>query len=137
MNESELQQLLDETQRRQRRKTDLTEFEPAIKEMMDANVSLPVLLSWLEKKGKVTTLPALRRYVRRIFGEDFYDEFVKRNGWQRTKEPKQATGNTNSKTEPGDLLMTPQATDASALTESSVDSVKSILRGDIDTSQYD
>ena len=137
MNESELQQLLDETQRRQRRKTDLTEFEPAIKEMMDANVSLPVLLSWLEKKGKVTTLPALRRYVRRIFGEDFYDEFVKRNGWQRTKEPKQATGNTNSKAGTGDLPVTPPATDASALPESSVDSVKSILRGDIDTSQYD
>ena len=137
MNESELQQLLDETQRRQRRKTDLTEFEPAIKEMMDANVSLPVLLSWLEKKGKVTTLPALRRYVRRVFGEDFYDEFVKRNGWQRTKELKQAAGTTNNKTETGDLTLAPPATDASAIPESPVDTVKSILRGDIDTSQYD
>lgn len=92
MLESELDQLLTETLRRQRRKTDLSEFDGPLKEMMEANISLPVMLDWLKKKGEITTLPALRRYVRRVFGDDYYDDFVKRNGWHRNKEnPKPLT----------------------------------------------
>lgn len=92
MLESELDQLLTETLRRQRRKTDLSEFDGPLKEMMKTNISLPVMLDWLKKKGEITTLPALRRYVRRVFGDDYYDDFVKRNGWHRNKEnPKPPT----------------------------------------------
>ncbi|OFJ47565.1 hypothetical protein BA896_023155 [Janthinobacterium lividum] len=78
--------LLLETRRRQRRKTDLSEFDTTLKEMMDLDISLPVILTWLEKQEKQTTLPALRRYIRRVFGEEFYDRFLLRNGWQRTKQ---------------------------------------------------
>lgn len=84
MPDKELEELMRETQRRKRLKTDLSEFEPSLKEMMDLNISLPVMLDWLERKGVTTTLPALRRYVKRVFGEDFYNDFAKRNGWLKT-----------------------------------------------------
>lgn len=99
----ELLDLLDETRRRQRRTTDLSKFDTQIKEMMGLNISLPVILEWLEKKGNKTTLPALRRYVKRVFGDNHYAEFMKRNGWLKTKHGKpierQLVANTE-KTEP-------------------------------------
>ena len=86
MEKTAMEALLLETKRRQRRKTDLAEFNVTLREMMELNISLPVILGWLEKQGQATTLPALRRYIRRVFGEAFYDEFLVRNGWQRTKQ---------------------------------------------------
>ncbi len=97
---------MDETRRRQRLKTELVEFDAQLKEMMDLNISLPVVLGWLEKEGKKTTLPALRRYVKRVFGNAHYDDFVQRNGWQKTKagEPKRnekpSTGPTRASRSP-------------------------------------
>lgn len=85
MDKEKLLELIDETRRRQRLKTDLAEFDEQMKEMMDLNISLPVVLGWLEKQGKKTTLPALRRYVKRVFGDAYYDDFVRRNGWLKTK----------------------------------------------------
>ena len=85
MDKEKLLELMDETRRRQRLKTDLGEFDEQIKEMMDLNISLPVVLGWLEKQKKTTTLPALRRYVKRVFGDAFYDDFLRRNGWLKTK----------------------------------------------------
>lgn len=82
---TELDELLLETQRRQRRKTDLAEFDSSLKKMMDLDISLPVILEWLEKKGEKTSLPALRRYVIRIFGDEFYSDFMRRNGWLKKK----------------------------------------------------
>jgi len=70
---------------RQKRKTNLDEHETSIKTLMELNVSLPIILDWLEEKKISTTLPALRRFIRRMFGEAFYDDFVFRNGWQKTK----------------------------------------------------
>ena len=84
-NKSVFDELVRETQRRQRRKTDLSAYEDKIREMLDLNISLPVVLEWLSKQGNVTTLPALRRYVVRVFGEDVYHDFMKRNGWLKTK----------------------------------------------------
>lgn len=83
--EDELMELQAQATQRQRTKTDLRGFEPAIKKMMELDISLPLVLGWLEKKGKTTTLPALRRYVRNAFGEDFYNDFARRNGWKKTK----------------------------------------------------
>lgn len=84
--EKELAELQAQAALRQRIKTDLAEFEAAIKKMMELDISLPLVLTWLEKKGKITTLPALRRYVRKAFGEGFYENFASRNGWQKTKK---------------------------------------------------
>lgn len=86
---NELDELLNETQRRQRLKTDLSEFSDQLKEMMRLNISLPVILEWLEKQKKTTTLPALRRYVKRVFGDEHYEDFVRRNGWHKTKKLKE------------------------------------------------
>ncbi|MDD2845112.1 MAG: hypothetical protein PHT57_09175 [Rhodoferax sp.] len=83
-----LDELIKETQRRQRKKTDLSAYNNKLKEMLDLNISLPVILDWIikeEKNEKYTTLPALRRYVVRTFGEGFYHDFMKRNGWLKTK----------------------------------------------------
>jgi tRNA U38,U39,U40 pseudouridine synthase TruA len=86
--EDQLTQLMKETQRRKRLKTDLSQFDDKLKEMMRLDISLPVIVDWLSEQGKATTLQALRRYVKRIFGEDHYDNFVKRNGWSKTKSSK-------------------------------------------------
>ena len=84
--EEELMELKAQATQRQRLKTDLAEFEPAIRKMMEVDISLPLVLGWLEKKGKTTTLPALRRYIKNAFGEKFYTDFVSRNGWQKSKK---------------------------------------------------
>ena len=86
VDEAELAEMLNKASGRQRVKTDLAEFEAAIRKMMELDISLPLVLTWLEKKGKITTLPALRRYVRKAFGEGFYENFASRNGWQKTKK---------------------------------------------------
>ena len=85
---NELDELLNETRRRQRIKTDLSDFSDRLREMMRLNISLPVMLEWLETQKKTTTLPALRRYVRRVFGDAHYEDFVRRNGWLKTKKSK-------------------------------------------------
>lgn len=88
MDEKDLDELIKETQRRQRKKTDLSAYEAKLKEMLDLDISLPVILDWIfkeEKDKKYTTLPALRRYVVRTFGESFYHDFMKRNGWLKIK----------------------------------------------------
>lgn len=85
MTDSEFDELKKRTVLRQRRKTNLVEYETAIKKLMDLDVSLPVILEWLVEEKKIsTTLPALRRFVRRIFGA-FYDDFTVRNGWHKNK----------------------------------------------------
>lgn len=92
MTDSEFDELKKQTLLRQRQKTNLIEHETAIKKLLDLDVSLPVILEWLiEKKKIVTTLPALRRFVRRTFSEEFYDGFVVRNGWQKTKQEKSSS----------------------------------------------
>jgi hypothetical protein len=86
MTDSEFDELKKRTVLRQRRKTNLVEYETAIKKLMDLDVSLPVILEWLVQEKKIaTTLPALRRFVIRTFSDGFYDEFTVRNGWQKNK----------------------------------------------------
>lgn len=89
MTDSEFDELKQRTLLRQRRKTNLIEHEAAIKKLMDLDVSLPVILEWLVgEKQTATTLPALRRFVNRSFGEAFYEDFTSRNGWQKSKPQK-------------------------------------------------
>ena len=86
MTDSELDELKQRTLLRQRRKINLIEHETAIKKLMDLDVSLPVILEWLIGEKQIAiTLPALRRFVNRSFGEAFYEDFTSRNGWQKTK----------------------------------------------------
>lgn len=92
MADSEFDEMKKQTLLRQRRKANLVEHETAIKKLLDLDVSLPVILEWLIEKKKIgTTLPALRRYVRRTLGKAFYDDFLVRNGWQKTKQEKSST----------------------------------------------
>lgn len=92
MTETEFDALKKLTLLRQRQKTNLVEHEIAIKKLLDLDVSLPVILEWLVGKYKVeTTLPALRRFIRRTLGKVFYDDFLVRNGWQKTKQEKSSS----------------------------------------------
>ena len=89
MTNSEFDELKKQTLLRQRQKANLVEHETAIKKLLDLDVSLPVILEWLIEKKKIrTTLPALRRFVKRTLGKAFYDDFLVRNGWQKTKQEK-------------------------------------------------
>lgn len=92
MTNSEFDELKKQTLLRQRRKANLVEHEAAIKKLLDLDVSLPVILEWLIEKKKIgTTLPALRRFIRRTLGKVFYDDFLVRNGWQKTKQKKSSS----------------------------------------------
>lgn len=87
MTEIELEELKVKSLLRQRQKTNLVEHQVAILKMMELDISLPVVLDWLvAKKSICTTLPALRRFVKKAFGQKFYDEFTNRNGWQKNKQ---------------------------------------------------
>lgn len=97
LDKSELKKLLEEKLRRRRKKTDLSQFDGNLREMMDLDISLPVILDWLISKGQITTLPALRRYVRRVFGEEFYDDFTERNGWMKRKQEKPISAESGTK----------------------------------------
>ena len=133
MLKAELEQLILETKRRQRRKTNLAEFDEALKEMMAVDISLPVMLDWLSRNGATTTLPALRRYIRRVFGENHYDDFVNRNGWQRTKDVSE-----RSAASAVGKIGKAKVFDASDVKRSSnVDAVKAAIHSSIDTSEFD
>lgn len=86
MPDSKFDELKKRSLQRQRFKINLNEHETSIRKLMDLDVSLPVILEWLvEEKQIATTLPALRRFIRRTFGEPFYDSFTARNGWKKSK----------------------------------------------------
>lgn len=140
MEKNAIDALLLETRRRQRRKTDLSEFDTTLKEMMDLDISLPVILTWLEKQEKQTTLPALRRYIRRVFGEEFYDRFLLRNGWQRTKQEEKkkstATNPINEKKETKTAIEAPAVKPHIKAKIATVEKVKEVTRGRFDPNQF-
>ena len=101
MTTEEFIELQTRTLLRQKRKTNLFEHESSIKSLMELNVSLPVILEWLlGTKNISTTLPALRRFVKKVFGESFYGDFVLRNGWQKTKHGKHPSSGNHSAERP-------------------------------------
>lgn len=148
MERDSMAKLVLQTKERRRLKTDLSAFDTYLKEMLDLNISLPVMMEWLLKeKQTTTTLPALRRYVRRVFGDDFYQAFLIRNGWQ--KRPREAssirkltlTAETESKlTEPvaqASKKAKPNIEAKQNKKLSEVDALKAVIHSNLDTSQYD
>lgn len=80
----ELRKMIEVMDRKKIKRTNLGAFDDRLRKLMDLDVSLPVILEWLTEKGRKTTLPALRRYVVRTFGKDFYLNYTRRNGWQKS-----------------------------------------------------
>ncbi|TDK61216.1 hypothetical protein [Sapientia aquatica] len=112
MSETKFLELQMQTLKRKKRKTNLNEYETSINRLMNLDVSLPIILEWLTGERKIlTTLPALRRFIRRVFGDEFYDDFMRRNGWYKSKgcsgpsppasPKKHANSFSNSDTPPG------------------------------------
>lgn len=65
----------------------LKPFSARIRQMLDLDIPLPQIRSWLDDKKLVKiTLQTLRNFVIKEFGEDFYKEYCLRNGWQKTKQ---------------------------------------------------
>lgn len=54
--------------------------------LLESNVQLPFILKWLtEKKGEELVLNTLRKYVVRKIGRAAYEDYLKRNGWMKSK----------------------------------------------------
>jgi len=85
MHDVEFDQLKAKAASRKRIKTNLIAHYELIKRMLDADISLPLIFEWLAENGVETTLTTLRRFVKRTYGEAFYDDFSKRNGWHKKK----------------------------------------------------
>lgn len=69
------------------KRKDIEPYAERIKNMLDLDIPLPMIQSWLhEKKYLKLTLQTLRNFVIKKFGEDFYKEYCLRNGWQKTKQ---------------------------------------------------
>lgn len=133
MTEIDFDGLQKRTLLRQRRKTNLVEHQASIKKLMDLDVSLPVMLEWLLNEKKVeTTLPALRRFVRKTFGEEFYNNFAARNGWQKSKHEKSSSS--------ARMLKKPEKQKAEPFTPQSgvtQEDLKAIARRKVDLREYD
>lgn len=68
----------------------LAAHEAEIRKAMRRDVSLPILLDWLRTHRDVdVTLNTLRKYVVSAVGRPAYDDYIARNGWQRSpQQPK-------------------------------------------------
>lgn len=85
MHDVDFDQLKARAASRRRIKTNLVAHQESIKKMMDADISLPLIFDWLAENGVDTALTTLRRFVKRTYGEAFYSDFSRRNGWQKDK----------------------------------------------------
>lgn len=86
MQDSEFEYLKAIALSRKRLKTNLVEHQALIKKMLDSDISLPVIFEWLREKEIGMALTTLRRFVKKTYGEDFYAEYAKRNGWIKNKQ---------------------------------------------------
>lgn len=100
MQDLDLDNLKTKALSRKRIKTNLIEHQGSIKRMIDADISLPLIFEWLTENKVETALTTLRRFVKKTFGESFYDDFARRNGWQKNKQivPLARTGRTKLQT---------------------------------------
>lgn len=70
--------------------TALEAYRESIVELMDLNVQLTLILKWLtQKQGEQLVVNTLRKYIVRNIGRDFYDEYLKRNGWTKARRKPQ------------------------------------------------
>lgn len=69
----------------------LEKYGESIVKLLERDVQLPYILKWLtEDKGEELVLNTLRKYVVRKIGRDAYENYLKRNGWLKTKKTQSA-----------------------------------------------
>lgn len=65
----------------------LKPYVTSIKKMLDVDISLPMIQEYFDETEKIKfTLQTLRSFVIKEFGEDYYKDYCKRNGWLKTKK---------------------------------------------------
>ena len=63
---------------------ELAAHRDTIVKAMQRDIPLPVLLDWLQENRDIAVvLNTLRKYVVKKIGRDFYDEYLRRNGWSK------------------------------------------------------
>lgn len=96
MDEQELQQILARAEQTRRggkpaKYPRLADRKDSILELMRLNVSLPLILEWLNKNGEEIVLNTLRKFVIYEIGRDNYDDYLKRNGWYKARRQSNKT----------------------------------------------
>lgn len=67
----------------------LDKYGESIERLIDNDVQLPFILKWLlEEKGEKLVLNTLRKFVIKKIGRDRYEQYLARNGWQKSKRSK-------------------------------------------------
>ena len=65
----------------------LEKYADGIEKLINNNVQLPFILKWLvEENGEQLVLNTLRKFVVRKIGRECYEQYLARNGWQKTKK---------------------------------------------------
>lgn len=71
----------------------LEKYGESIVQLLENDVQLPYILKWLiEEKDENLVLNTLRKYVVRKIGRYAYEDYLKRNGWLKTKKTTTTTG---------------------------------------------
>lgn len=64
----------------------LEEHKETIVKAIERDISLPVLLEWLiQNRDLVVSLNTLRKFVTKTIGQEKYDDYLKRNHWERNR----------------------------------------------------
>lgn len=64
----------------------LEKYGDSIVKLLDSDVQLPYILKWLvEEKKEDLVLNTLRKYVILKVGRDGYENYLRRNGWMKSK----------------------------------------------------
>ena len=67
----------------------LDKYGASIEKLIDNDVQLPFILKWLlEEKGEKLVLNTLRKFVIKKIGRDNYEQYLARNGWQKSQRNK-------------------------------------------------
>lgn len=65
----------------------LKPYATSIQKMLSVDISLPMIQEYFDEKVKIKfTLQTLRSFVIKEFGEDYYRDYCKRNGWLKNKK---------------------------------------------------
>lgn len=65
----------------------LEKYGDSITKLLESDVQLPYILKWLiEEKKEVLVLNTLRKYVILKIGRGGYEDYLKRNGWMKSRK---------------------------------------------------
>lgn len=68
---------------------ELERYAGSIEKLIDNDIQLPFILKWLlAEKGEKLVLNTLRKFVIKKIGRDRYEQYLARNGWQKSKRSK-------------------------------------------------